>query len=229
MTARRLPSLAPAFGALLIIAAIGFWPSYLSRIGSVSSPFVHVHAVVMGLWCLGLIGQIRLVRAGRAAPHGRLGEFIAILIPLAATGALALAVERLKVDGSPDAVIPLYVQLGTIALFRGLTGLAIALRGKPPVHARLMVAGSLTMIDPVLARVFLHYTPSWAWLTDWVVPAVTIPLLILLAWRDRSARAVAWVFPASALLFAVYQIGYLTLARSEAWSRLARSLAWVLG
>jgi hypothetical protein len=232
---RGFPLTAPVFAGLFAVALVAFWPSYLSPVfsGQTVDIYTHVHAALMTTWMMLLIGQATLVRSRRSARHRSVGRIAFVLVPLIVVEATLLAHHRLKgalvapAPGPPfsqalpdDRAILFYVQFGTPLLFALGCGLALVYRNAPAIHSRLMIAGSLTIIDPVLARIAAFYAPWAIPAIDHTVLGVTLPALLGLAWRDRrGARGGAErrVFPAAIAMFALYQAGFYLLPLTPAW------------
>jgi hypothetical protein len=215
------------FAGLFGLALLAFWPSYLSRLGSGSSGYVHIHAAVMTLWFGLLIAQAVLIRTRRRALHRRLGALSYGLAPIVVvTGVLLThaALVREAVDDPAGAGMTAYLPLAMLVWFTACYALAIAYRKTPALHARFMIGTCLAAVDPIVSRVAVFYFPRLEDpfrypLISWGVTAAI--LLAAIAGERGQPRGRA-VFPAmlatSSAMFALW----FSLAPSPAWRMFAR-------
>lgn len=210
------------FAALLAMAVFAFWPSYFSR-PSAATAYMHVHVVVMALWMALLVIQPFLIRARRNALHRRLGKSAFLLAPLAVVTALLLAHSRLAPLGAAELaeVAPfVYLPLQAAGLFGLTAGLALLHRKSPALHARYMICTSLTLIDPVVARILGFRLPALANDLHYALIGFAITDAILLALLLSNVRAGPGrtVFATMLVVFGLVHAGYFTLAQTDAWS-----------
>ena len=78
------------FLAFLLVAIIGFWPTYFTRIEEMASWRVHAHGVFLFGWCLLLVAQAWLIRDRRGNWHRALGKASYVLAPLIVVSALVV-------------------------------------------------------------------------------------------------------------------------------------------
>jgi hypothetical protein len=150
------------FAGLFGFALLAFWPSYLSRLGSGASGYVHVHAAVMTLWFGLLVAQAVLIRTGRRASHRRLGAASYGIAPVVVVAGVLLSHAALVRDAAGDPIgagVTAYLPLTMIAWFAGCYALAIAYRKTPALHARFMIGTCLAAVDPIASRVAAFYFP----------------------------------------------------------------------
>ncbi len=69
------------FCAVLLIAVIGFYPSYFGNLANVDLVH-HFHGIMATLWMLMLIGQSWLMRTGKIQVHRMVGRTSLLLVPL---------------------------------------------------------------------------------------------------------------------------------------------------
>lgn len=231
MTTERLTTDAPRtfslfIGCLFVAALFAFWTPYFSRITQVPENYVHLHVVLVVLWMAMLIGQPWLIRAKRLRLHRTIGRTSFVLAPAIAVSALLLAhsrFNRMDAQAFDAAAHSLWLPVMSTAAFLGSYGLAIAYRRRMAVHAIFMLGTGLSLIDPILARLIFFYTSAGEthWIYDVIAIAViTLVLTPVILVNDRSGRA----RPAAAALlglFALLTLGWLTLARTDAWSAFA--------
>jgi hypothetical protein len=214
------------FAALLAVAVFAFWPSYFSRLPAGGTAYMRVHALLMAAWIVLLIAQPSLIRARRNDLHRRLGRISYVLVPLAVVAALLLAHSRFApLDAAAFAANAafLYLPLAATLLF-GLTyALAVACRGSPALHARFMIGTSLTLIDPIVARILGHRLPPLP--DDLLYPligyGITDAVLVALLLADRRSPAGRAAFAAMLAVFGLVHVGFFTLAQTGTWLRFA--------
>lgn len=213
--------------AALVVGALGaFWPRYLSRAPGSVDAYTHVHAFAMLAWCGLLIAQPLLVNSGRRRAHRLLGRVSYGLVPVLLVASLLLAHLRFRVMDEAtfqSEAFSLFLPLSATLLFAIAYGLAVAWRGTPAVHARLMICTALPLIDPVVGRLMGFYLPPLPHYLYYqaITFAVTDLILLGLALRDRREIRVRWVFPAMLVLFAAIHSLYFTLAQTAGWRAFA--------
>jgi hypothetical protein len=161
---------AMAFASLAVVFC-GFATSYylwpISRAthypaGQPISPslplVVHLHAVLFSGWVALLAVQAGLVGLGNVATHRRLGQVGAGLMTMMVITGLFTAVRGAR-DGwnpggpYPDALSFMFVGIADITVFAALTAAGLAWRGRPDVHKRLMLLGTIGgLMWPAITR-----------------------------------------------------------------------------
>lgn len=211
------------FIALFLVAIIGFWKPYFAlKFGDIDR-YTHIHAVTMVIWCLLLIGQALLIRFGQRTLHRKIGLLAYALGPIIIGSIFLLSHNRIMKERTAlthDHVSLLFVQFGTLLVFSFAYLLAMYKKNDPAIHARAMIATSLTMIDPALARWFIFLLPPLPH-NELVNYAVTLGILVALIVLERKARRGRWVFPVMLGIFIVYFAGIHTIAETEWWRRFA--------
>lgn len=146
-----------AIAAFAIVVA-GFARSYFLK-GLFGSPpltgLLHLHGLVMTLWFMLLIVQVRLVGSGRIDLHRRLGMFgglVAVLVIVIGT-MTAITGARLGHSPGPPPLVFLAIPLGEMVAFAALVGLGLGYRQRGAIHKRLIVLASLSMLTPAIARI----------------------------------------------------------------------------
>lgn len=217
-----------AFIALAMAAAVGFWPTYFSRL-SESSIHAHAHGLAMSAWVLLLIGQAYLIRTGRRSIHRQLGKLSFVLVPIIVLATMSFANASLRDDGLVAFRLHIfYIQVHLVFLFVLAYTLAIRNRRNPAVHARFMICTALTLLDPIFARVIIFNI----WMPDNIayVQAITYALvdLILIGliasdWRREWRLR---VYPAMLAAFVTLQVPNFLVVQTGAWRSFA---AWFQG
>jgi uncharacterized membrane protein YozB (DUF420 family) len=151
-----------------LIAIAGFVPTYWAPVASgtfTGSPILHVHGLLFSAWPILFIIQARLAAAGRFDRHRTLGFVgIALATAMLCVG-IAAVIHSLRggiaagfeIQARAFAIVPLSIVLS----FAGLVAAAIANVRRPDVHMRLMLAATITILTPAIARiVFLLLAPE---------------------------------------------------------------------
>jgi len=214
---------APAVLLLLMLAALAFWPRYLSSPRALGTPYLHFHAVSATLWFLLLFTQPLLIRYGKRTLHHRLGYASLVIAPLVVAAFVLAAHSQLGTRTAEDVWqigrYILYLQISLGGLFGLIWLLGMLERKDRLVHARFMAATGLTFVDPVLARLL----PDLGIPNQFVTFAVTDLILVALIWFERDARRGRWVFPTVLVLFVLTQLPvFLGLTDSAAWDGFSR-------
>ena len=166
-----------AVGTFLIIFA-GFARTYFLKIlfGTRALPvLLHLHGLIFTLWFVLFFIQTLLVAGHRVDLHRRLGIFGAVLAPLAACVALAVAFHagRRSYLANPASLTvlrfrPLALDFGSSLTFALLVAAALYFRRRGGIHKRLMVLASCGLLLPGMGRLleiiplhFLHAGGLW--------------------------------------------------------------------
>jgi hypothetical protein len=142
--------------ALLGITVIGFVRFFFLGLSSLDSPWwVHLHGVSMMGWLLLYVAQSGLVAQGNVALHRQLGILTAgfsVWVLAVGIGVLVFnTMEHRTPPFFPGAYMHALDGLTVIA-FCALTWAAIALRNRSDWHKRLMLGGTILLIQPGLGR-----------------------------------------------------------------------------
>ena len=142
--------------SLLIVATVlaGFAPSFI-RIATDDRPLpwiMHVHASVYLGWLALLVCQTVLAARGKIAAHRRVGTFgigYAVLVwAIGLTVSFVAPAAHVRA-GDWDlarAVTFMPIPLGDMVLFAGFFGTAVAFRGRPEIHKRLVLLACIAVM-----------------------------------------------------------------------------------
>jgi hypothetical protein len=153
--------------AAALIAVTGFARTYYLKtlFGAPPLPvLLHVHGLVMSLWCILFITQTCLVAGHRVDLHRRLGILGVLLATLVvaigtyATVAAAASEVRRHVVGRFHFLLAF--NLVNLFLFAALVGAGVAFRSRPEFHKRLMLLATISLLAPAIARIILLFTHS---------------------------------------------------------------------
>lgn len=144
---------------------------------------VHAHAVVFGGWLLLLTAQIALVESGNLRVHRKLGVVAVVLLPLmlimGPTAAIAmLRLHPEKIDHFAFLSTQLTNVLGSVVL----STVGLLMRRDPAAHKRLMLIGTIAIMEPGFSRIWAD--PLFALLGDgywqyWVEAYVGSAVMLL--------------------------------------------------
>jgi hypothetical protein len=169
--------------ALLALAALGFWPPYLSRLPGGFDAYTHLHAVLGTAWLLLVAAQAALVHRRRLANHRVLGKASFVLAPAFVIAGILLAHQRLSQMSEARFAVEgftLYLPVVMVLLFGASFVLAMIHRRNYSLHWRFMTATLLALVDPVIARVLFFHLPSLPEL--WMYQAITFSLIVAISW-----------------------------------------------
>lgn len=216
----HLSGAGPYYAALLLLALVAFWPSYISLPRSASSAYIHFHAFMATLWALLLIAQPMLIRSGRLRLHRQLGKLSWVVAPVFVIAVVLLANSRIKGAGVQAYGIQTYIlwlQFSLVMVFTLCWALAMIKRKSLVHHARFMICTGLTLIDPVVIRLmfWVDNTPSWNY--QWLTFGLTDLVFLSLIWIERKQSGGRGVFPAMLGVFVLAQIPALFGLTNQAW------------
>jgi uncharacterized membrane protein SirB2 len=194
-------------------------------------PWFYVHGAFFLIW-IGLFAtQAALMTAGKPALHRKLGAIAFALIPIMAfLGAVGALIAARRPTGFFDVVDPplkfLAKPLLDIVMFATLAGLAIAKRGTPQTHKRLMLLATIVLLEAVIVRWPFGYVTSGPDVAFVMKTLFIVPLVVWDAWsRGRVHPATLWgglfVISAGPL--------YYLISKTDAWLAFARWSTGLLG
>lgn len=215
----------------ILIALVGFWPTYFGPLLLEGTPHplpvIHLHAVVFMGWLLLFTTQAWLAAHGRIAEHMRVGQlgmaWGVIVIAVGWATALAVFGQRVQAGQLTEAQVRLIAPLTDMLFFAPVLAAAWIYRRRTEIHKRLIVVGTaILLIAAVHRMVILGGRPP--------------PLLPLLAvWLSPILMGMAYDFVRRRMVHPVYLLGIaLVLAMkfgrgwikdTEAWSAFTLWLA----
>lgn len=230
-SARRSIDLArsgPYFAAMLLVALVAFWPSYLSKLGA-NSAYTHLHALLATAWILMLIAQPTLISRRRRDWHRALGRVSYGLAPLVVISIVLLAHSRiagLAGEAFAAQTYVLYLQISLVALFALSYTLAVLTRRNMALHARFMICTGFTLIDPVVIRLMVWADSAPGWNYQWFTFGLTDLVIVSLIWLERDARRGRWVWPVMLPAFVLFQLpAVLQMTNASWWQAFSRWFA----
>ena len=226
------------------LAIAGFVPTYWAPLatGSFVGPSIlHLHGVLFSAWTILFVVQTRSAAAGHFHRHRALG--LAGIALATAMLFLGLIVATMSLEGSiargfePRARAASIVPISIVLFFAATVAVAIANTRRPPVHMRLMLVATISILPPAVARVLLFFLappgtarpglsepPPVAFALG---PALAADVLLVIAiahdWRTRGRPHRAYVITGGLLL--AMQILRIPLSTSSAWRAITN---WLL-
>lgn len=214
--------------ALLVLALVGFWPTYLAKPFAPVDAYTHVHAALGLGWLLLLIGQplwLRLRRGERHRAVGRAGWCLGVAFIV--SGVLLAHFRFSRMDAATFQheahwmFLPFYANVA----FAACLALGFAFRHQPAVHGRFMLCTGALLIDPALARLLGTRFPPLPWeplyqligfgLTDAVMLLVLFAAPLPPAARRAAIGLVGLVL--------ALNVGWFALAPTEGWRSIANA------
>jgi uncharacterized membrane protein YozB (DUF420 family) len=145
--------------AALLVALVGFAPSYYLRSFSTAEPLttlVHLHGGLATAWLLLFVAQTSLVSIGRTDLHRRVGPAGAALgvlfVVVGYATAITAARKGVTPPGGPPPLAFLAVPLATLLSFAVLATLGVLWRRERDIHRRLMLLATIAILPPAFAR-----------------------------------------------------------------------------
>jgi len=199
-------------------------------------PIFFWHGAVFTAWFVLAAVQPLLVAGGNLRLHRRLGGYGAVLAAaMVVFGVVAALVAARRPGGFIGVPLPplqfLVVPLATIFLFTVFVALAIARRRDAQSHKRLMLLGSISLLEAAVARWPIDglLAPSFVPLFSGAELLTDLFLLPLVLWdlysRGRLHPATLW----GGLALIAAQPLRILLSQTEGWLAFARWATGLLG
>lgn len=202
--------------AWILSSIIVFGFAQNAALGRVNIPavpwWVHLHGIAMLGWLALFVTQNRLAASGNLALHRKLGRVGAVLVcaivGLAITsGVMSLALHRVP----PFFTAPFFLALVTVGslAFAGLVLAGIANRRNTEVHRRLIMGGTIIILEPAFGRL-LPAPLLGGEMTELVVMAIQLGVVAIIALHDR--RTLGRVHRATVQVGVVVVLAHLLVA-----------------
>jgi hypothetical protein len=182
---------------------------------------IHVHGAAFSSWILLLVVQASLVSAGRVDVHRRLGLvgfglgcLMVMLGVCAATDMLRRGVAPPGIDPKTFYAIP----IGDMVIFSTLIFFAFRARFNPAVHKRLILIGTIALMDAAIGRWPFAIIERVPIATDLICYTFLLFLVVYDLWSTRRVhRATIW---AGAFLIVLQQLR-MPIGGTSAWHAFA--------
>lgn len=227
---------------IVAVALIGFMPTYfvpLLQGQFAAPPIIHIHGLIFFGWTILFASQTWLVASGRTPAHrtwGMLGVAWATAMVFVVFATVAVRINILSAAGyRTQALAFSWIQIGGILLFAAIFTLAIVNIRKPEVHKRLILLGTIALLDAPIARWFLVFLappvapgeiapPPPLFIT--IPPALVADLLIIVAmiydWRTRGRPHPVYLIGGALVL--AYQLTRPLIGDSAVWQSIAAAI-----
>jgi uncharacterized membrane protein YozB (DUF420 family) len=185
------------------------------------SVLVHVHGIVMTLWFILLLVQVRLVAMRRVDLHRRLGVIGALLAGLVLVVGVTTAITGAKRGATPGPppLVFLSIPLGDMLVFAGLVAAGLLLRGQSDIHRRLMLLSSVGILTPAIARIPLEFIRTGGPLVYFGLTDLCV--LSCVAFDTLKNRRLHPAFGWGTVFIFASQPSRLVLAGTSAWMKFA--------
>ena len=213
----------------IVIVFAGFARSYYLKelFGTPALPgLLHLHGLVMTLWFVFFLVQIRLIAAGRADLHRRVGVGGALLATLVVVVGVTTAITaaRLGHTPGPPPLVFLTIPLGDMVVFPALVGTGLFFRRRSDFHKRFMLLSSLSLLTAAISRIPLNFIsagglPLFFGLTD-------LCIVTCVAYDTVKNRRLHPAFGWGVLVIVASQVLRFFLAGTSAWMQFA---TWLVG
>ena len=201
--------LGPFILLLIGVAALGFGPSYFTKLWGQATKFsfyFHFHAVCMVLWLVTVAVQPYLIRRGKRRLHKRIGRLTYGLFPVMILSILLLIHHQL-VATSRGTSTDLFIPIKDVAIMCLGYGMAYFWKKQPALHARWMVVTIIPMIEPSLVRMLHHLLPTSLQANPYELTLGVVDALLLgLAVADSKKPKVRWVFVTVLVIMILCQV-----------------------
>jgi hypothetical protein len=202
----------------VIIALLGFWPSYFGPLLLKGIPhparIIHVHAAVFMGWLFFLIWQSWLAARGRVALHMKVGKYAMlwgiIVILVGWTTAFVVFGERVQAGNLEEARSRLIAPLTDMLFFGPVLCAAWSYRRRPEIHKRLIVVATTVLLVAAVHRMTFLGGP----------PRPVLPLLAI--WLSPILAGMTHDYLRRRIVHPVYLVGIglvLLMKFGRAWIR----------
>jgi uncharacterized membrane protein len=224
----------PLFGAALVLAVAGFWPSFFARLPATPLPH-HIHGWSATAWMVFPLLQYALIRRHSRALHRRLGYVsIGLAVIVAVSGIHVVQVMAYKNIAAfrLASVKFVWLDLTGIALFGVYVAAAMfaARRRDIRLHVTALVASALIPLEAALERLAMTLLPSLVTDFDAGLYAALLTLevacaaLLVVEWRSGRVR---WPIPVLLAYYLVMHVTATPVATSERFQAFSNWLGTV--
>jgi hypothetical protein len=222
------------FSIAFVVAVVGFWPSFFSKLSSTDAAHL-IHGASATLWMIVPILQSWLISRGRFQLHRRLGwvtlVFLAPILVVSGLHMVQLMVIRYEQTQAIRLLKFTFLDLCAMALFVTFLVLAVLAirRNDSDLHARYMAGTVLFALEPALERVFVFYVPgvpgfASALYFALITMEAILVVLLFFEWRRHKIRS---PFVLARCFFIAMHVLLTPVATSTAFAGFARWFARV--
>jgi len=191
-------------GLALVAVVVGFAPTYYLQpyYGTPAlTVLLHLHGALFSSWLLLLVAQTAFVKSGQLALHRRLGWFGVVI-----AAAMVVLGTYLTLVRSPLHANPTFFYItgfGDMIMFAAFVGAAVTMRRQTEVHRRLMVLGTIALLNAGVGRwtvvtpLFEQHRTQYAIETELLTDAFLL-LAVIFDWLRRGRVHPVYVWGGSA-------------------------------
>jgi uncharacterized membrane protein YozB (DUF420 family) len=213
--------------AMLLVVIVGFARTFfLSPIYPEAQEFAapetvfYVHGVIYTAWLLFLIGQALFVRSGNIRTHKRMGTYGgALAVAMVVLGIYAALVGAARPGGFMGVPIApqqfLVVPFFDIVMFGLFVAWAIARRGDPQSHKRLMLFATINILEAAFARYPVEIIQNYFPFSNFL--ASDLFILAIIVWDLVSMKKLHRVTIIATVLTLVIQVARFMIMGTDAW------------
>jgi uncharacterized membrane protein YozB (DUF420 family) len=211
-------------GLVILLAFAGFAQSYYLKSlfgGDALSLLLHMHGLVMTLWILLFMLQVRLIATRKHVLHRRAGKWGVGLGCLVMVIGIATAIDSAKrAQVTPGGLSFLATSLGELLVFVALLAFGFIYRRQRDSHSRFMLLANLSILAPAIARIPLDVIEHGGLNLVFILKGFCVFAYVLydLASTRRLHPVTAW---ASLLIIVTYPITRL-IGASPIWIDIAK-------
>jgi ABC-type xylose transport system permease subunit len=197
------------FFGLVIMAILGFWPTYFSKFFDGTANFnfyFHFHAFMASLWIALLIVQPILIKKKKLSIHKQIGKLSFIILPLFFISVILLKHYRIGGIVTEGLGATLWLQVKDLVIIGIMFSIAILNKRNMQIHARAMIATGIVFIEPTLGRfIILIVLPEPNFILGLAITvAIMYILIISFMFLERKQTSGRWVFPLLLLLYLIF-------------------------
>lgn len=209
------------FSLATLVAFLGFFPSYFSRLGSTDAAH-HFHGIMASAWMLMLVLQAWLMRQKKMVLHRSIGKLSIVIAPLFWVSGLLVMHVMLASDSPFSKMFGkrlAFLDLTTILYFAFAYIAAIYYRSNVQLHARFMASTAILVLPPALARFLGNYVPGVSSFEMGVHGSYLISelIVVLLLLDDKRLGHIRLPYVGLLLLLLVQHLGFMSMHHVEAW------------
>jgi hypothetical protein len=186
------------FAAAFLVAVLGFWPSFFSKLSSTDAAHL-IHGVTATLWMTMPILQSWLISRHKFNLHRKIGwASLILLAPALVVSGLhmvQLMIGRYQQTHAIRLLKFTFLDISAITLFVVFLALAIwrIRRNDMDGHARYMAGTVLFALEPALERIFVSYVPGVSGFASalyfaLITMEIILAVLIFFEWRRKKIR-----------------------------------------
>lgn len=226
----------------MLIAFVGFAPTYFLPMAQgqfVAPPIIHIHGLIFFGWTVLFCVQTWLVASGRTLAHrewGMLGVAWASAMVFVVFATVVHRIGLLTEAGYRNEQLSFsWIQVSGMLFFGTVFTLAIVNVKRPETHKRLMLLGTISLLQAAVARWFVVFLappapagqvapppPLFVALPPGLVADLLLVVAIVHDWRTRGKPHPVYIYGGIALL--AVQLTVPLIGSTEAWRGVA---AWI--